>query len=435
MGSEMCIRDRAYTQASVPLKDLAATHKTAAAEAKAGALLAGNSWDAADRMIAQAGHSVVGSVTNMAGTVKGLGAGAFTGLKSAAGGVIDYFGGPWAVGIAAATGVVLAVVDANRRAEDAQRQMAQAAAESAEVQRELAAAVAGTTGELNAQALEAAAKAVDNSMTEFIATGEMLDGFISKVDTAAMRQAQTGKEQREANREARETKKAYKELKDTAEDLGISMEDLGTVVAEGGRQYNELQSNLRGSGEAGNAAADELEAAREKMQATIDAARNMEPSFAQAASAVDVLADSAASGEDKLSALEKLMESMGLVPKMAEEALMDTADAVDKMVESAVNSQLPVETLGDALFGLDGKLEPTNASSRLLHDNLTDLRHELQQAAVSGADTQEAFDLMQPALQSLKEQFGLTDDQLQELINSYGSVSYTHLTLPTILLV
>lgn len=416
---------RAYTQASVPLKDLAATHKTAAAEAKAGALLAGNSWDAADRMIAQAGHSVVGSVTSMAGTVKGLGAGAFTGLKSAAGGVVDYFGGPWAVGIAAATGVVLAVVDANRRAEDAQRQMAQAAAESAEVQRELAAAVAGTNGELNAQALEAAAKAVDNSMTEFIATGEMLDGFISKVDTAAMRQAQTGKEQREANREARETKKAYKELKDTAEDLGISMEDLGTVVAEGGRQYNELQSNLRGSGEAGNAAADELEAAREKMQATIDAARNMEPSFAQAASAVDVLADSAASGEDKLSALEKLMESMGLVPKMAEEALMDTADAVDKMVESAVNSQLPVETLGDALFGLDGKLEPTNASSRLLHDNLTDLRHELQQAAVSGADTQEAFDLMQPALQSLKEQFGLTDDQLQELINSYGLVPDT----------
>ena len=424
---------RSYTQASAPLKEFAASHKLAAAEAKTGALQAGNSWVAADRMIAQAGHSVVGSVTNMAGTIKGGGAGAFTGIKSAASSAVNFLGGPWVVGIAAAT---FAISDARAAAaalDHANAQMAASARESAQAQKELEAALAGTTGALNEQEIATAAKIVKSEISDIVELGSRKFSMVENLNMATvavdefmdkipLMSSEEQKARTVATRQAKTMRDAYDSLKDGADELGISIDDVNSVVAEGGSDYRKLVSNLRESGDAGNRAADQLEEARAKVEKIVDSARNIDPAFAQASAAIDVLADSAASGEDKLSALEKLMESMGLAPKMAEEALMDTADAVDKMVESAANSQLPVETLGDALFGLDGKLEPTNSSARMLHENLTDLRQQLEQAAVSGADTQEAFDLMQPALQSLKEQFGLTDDQLQGLIQSYGLV-------------
>ena len=65
-----------------------------------------------------------------------------------------------------------------------------------------------------------------------------------------------------------------------------------------------------------------------------------------------------------------LMQAMGLAPKDAEQAMMDAAAAVDEIVEAAAQAQHPVEQLGDALFDMNGKLDPNNESARQLHERL-----------------------------------------------------------------
>lgn len=414
---------QAYLNASAPLKQYAQAHRDAGTDAWGSAVLASNSWDAADHRITSAGHNIVASVTGMAGTVKGVGASAFTGLKSAASGVLNFFGGPWAIGLAAAGIAVTAVVQANQKAEVAQEAMATAARESASAQDELRVAVAGTTGALNEQALASAATIVKGELAEIIELGEAYSGWIRKVDTDTNvweRVFNIGGEWEADKARAREVKAEYEALESVLKDMGLTTDDVNRVVAEGGAEYATLMGLLRGLGDEGISMAEKLGETRSTLDGMIADARRLDPAVAQAAAAIDVLAESSGNANDKLGALESLMQAMGLAPKDAEAAMMDAAAAVDEIVEAATGAERPFEQMGDALFGIEGKLDPTNEGARDLAGTLNNLRGELQNVAVNGGDVWGAFDGMAPALQAIQEEFGLTDEQLQQLQRSFG---------------
>src|SRR5699024_11925541 len=133
---------------------------------KQAALDAGNGWDWAGGVFTSIGRSSTAAVTGMAGTIKGVGAAAFTGLKQAGKGAIDFFGGPWAVGIMAAGSVVAGLVGASNNTKAAQENMAKAALEAAEAQDTLRDAVSGTTGALEGDGLAAASKLVSAELTQ-----------------------------------------------------------------------------------------------------------------------------------------------------------------------------------------------------------------------------------------------------------------------------
>src|SRR5699024_7393105 len=147
---------------------------------------------------------------------------------------------------------------------------------------------------------------------------------------------------RDYRQQMSDIKSASSELETAMESMGYGMEELNTIVAAGGPAYHSLLQELRNSGEAGNYAADELEAARQVIEQTTKDARELDPAVAQAASAIDVLADSSSNANDKLSALESLMQAMGLAPKDAEQAMMDAAEAVDEIVEAATGAERPL---------------------------------------------------------------------------------------------
>ncbi|PZP03571.1 MAG: hypothetical protein DI609_00840, partial [Corynebacterium urealyticum] len=424
---------QSYTRASGPLREMASGHRDLAENAKRAALATGDGWVAADRIMAQAGHNMTATVTNFAGTLKGTGAAALTGFKEAGKGVINALGGPFAVGIAAAGTAIAVQQTAVQGAKAAQEQMAKSVRDGAEAQKDLQAALAGTTGELDEQGLAAATRIAKGELADLIAVGSRplglderinqattgLDGLLLKIPGLGTETTRANLELTRANKQARES---YKALEESASEMGLSIEDVNAIVAQGGGEYQQLIGSLRSMGDEGNIAADKLEQARAVIDESVDAARRLDPAAQEAAQAIDVLADSASSSQDKLAALHTLMQAMGLAPKDAEQAMMDAAAAVDEIVEAAEKAQHPVEQLGDALFGMDGKLDPANESARELHERLTGMVGDLENVAVNGGDVQGAMEEMTPAIAATAQEFGLTEERVRELLAAYGGV-------------
>ncbi|MGX1738541.1 hypothetical protein ACWIB8_05130 [Corynebacterium flavescens] len=355
----------------------------------------------------------------------GVASAAMDGVRRAGGSLIDFFGGPWGVGLMAAGAIITGVVDANKRAEDAQLAMAQAARDSSAAQDELKVAVVGTTGALDEQGLTAAVRVANNELAAFVETGKSLDGWFAKTMSFDDMMGMNGQEISEYNAKINETGEAYKTLEQVAGSLGIPMDELNQVVAAGGPAYDSLVTSLRGSGDSGQLAAQNLESVRAKIEETVEAGRRLDPGMQAAADAVKVLADASSSAEDKLSALNTLLQQMGLAPKDAERAMRDASEAISEIAQKAATAADQSGALGDALFGLDGKLDTTTTNGRSLFDQMDQLGQTLQNVAVNGGDTQAKFEEMQPALQSLQDSFGLSDEKMQQLIQSFGLVPET----------
>ena len=371
-----------------------------------------------------AGNTIASNAAKIGNAAAGAAKGGLSLMKSAAGGLVDALGGPWAVGIMVAGAVIGGLVEANHSATEAQRKLASATKATQAAQNDLAKAVSGTTGALTEQAKKAAEQLADASLTRLTAVGKAREGFISHADPTRASSEWNSlslREQQEATHSASEISDAYEVLKAKLTATGLSMENLNSIVAEGGDDYKKLVAELRAAGEEGERAAGYLEKTRKQIEDTIAAARRVDPAAAQAAKGIDTLADSSANANDRLTALELVMQAMGLAPIAAEEAMASAAQAVDDMVKSAETANHPVEQLGENLGDLAaGKLDMTNASARELSKKLSTMRQELEKVATAGGNTNEAYQQMQGSFATIGQEFGLTAEQVQHLADTYG---------------
>ena len=371
-----------------------------------------------------AGNTIASNAAKIGNAAAGAAKGGLSLMKSAAGGLVDALGGPWAVGIMVAGAVIGGFVEANHSATEAQRKLASATKATQAAQNDLAQAVSGTTGALTEQAKKAAEQLADASLTRLTAVGKAREGFISHADPTRASSEWNSlslKEQQEATHSASEISDAYEVLKAKLTATGLSMENLNSIVAEGGDDYKKLVAELRAAGEEGERAAGYLEKSRKQIEDTIAAARRVDPAAAQAAKGIDTLADSSANANDRLTALESIMQAMGLAPIAAEEAMASAAQAVDDMVKSAETANHPVEQLGENLGDLAaGKLDMTNASARELSKKLSTMRQELEKVATAGGNTNDAYKQMQGSFATIGQEFGLTAEQVQHLADTYG---------------
>lgn len=371
-----------------------------------------------------AGNTIASNAAKIGNAAAGAAKGGLSLMKSAAGGLVDALGGPWAVGIMVAGAVIGGFVEANHSATEAQRKLASATKATQAAQNDLAKAVSGTTGALTEQAKKAAEQLADASLTRLTAVGKAREGFISHADPTRASSEWNSlslREQQEATHSASEISDAYEVLKAKLTATGLSMENLNSIVAEGGDDYKKLVAELRAAGEEGERAAGYLEKSRKQIEDTIAAARRVDPAAAQAAKGIDTLADSSANANDRLTALESIMQAMGLAPIAAEEAMASAAQAVDDMVKSAETANHPVEQLGENLGDLAaGKLDMTNASARELSKKLSTMRQELEKVATAGGNTNDAYKQMQGSFATIGQEFGLTTEQVQHLADAYG---------------
>ncbi|MBH5301154.1 phage tail tape measure protein [Corynebacterium silvaticum] len=135
----------AYRGASSNLKAVAAAHYEAAA-AKAQWIAEKDLFTAVDRLGASMGHQAAARAASFAGTMKGTVALAISGVKSAAGGLINMLGGPWGAAMLAAGWTVGEVTNELRKARQQHKLLEQAATNTKKAYREMAQAF--TSGDL-----------------------------------------------------------------------------------------------------------------------------------------------------------------------------------------------------------------------------------------------------------------------------------------------
>ena len=348
------------------------------------------------------------------------------GIKTAANGVVGALGGPWGVAFMGAAATVSAVSSAHGKAKSVQEAYSQSTRDAAKAQDQLNASLAGTSEKLNDTQLKMASTMVEKDLGQMKKMAEEYSGFINTVeapDLSWWQQGHWSSEWREYNNQIQESKDAYAAIEKAAGELKIPMEDLNRVVAEGGPEYDKLMASLRGGGDASQAAAEQLADARQNIQESVDAARELDPAAAQAAAGISTLADSSASAEDKLSALKSTMQAMGLMAQTADEANMEAAASIEELgnkMEGLVNQEIGT---GSELFDGD-KLNYTNENARALSDTLSGMSDELMNVAIANGDVQGIWEMMGPQLETLREQMGLAgsefDEQWNHVLESYG---------------
>lgn len=367
-----------------------------------------------------------GAAVQFGSTVQGVASGALSGLRSGLSGVVGMLGGPWAVGLMAATALIGSEMQAAAAAEEAHNRMAEAVRDGASAQRELQVMLAGTNGELNDQSLAVASRIAAGELAEFTEEGarsfSMLERFsnagiwfdrlAAKIDTAGA----AAVEQREANIRLHD---AYDQLEESASAVGVPMGALSDIVAEGGDDYAALVSHLRESGDAGEYAADQLEQARAAIERNAEAAALLPENYGRITEAIDTLADSSSSATDRLSALRTMLDEMGGGAMSQQDALMQAAEYVDEIANSASRVVDASAGLGDSLFDGD-MLATSNANARALHEELSTLSDEFTNLANSGVPAGEAMERLQPVFDRLIEDFQLTEAQAERLREQYG---------------
>lgn len=357
-----------------------------------------------------------------------------SGIKSAAGGVVDALGGPWMIAMGAAAFAVTEIVGASKRASDAQAKFTETTGEADSALLRLNASLAGTKGALNDLQMEDLGKVAQGAVADIERVGQSLDGFFAKLDKNQLdldSDELAGMNTMQINHELQVMGDSFDMIKGKLEDNGHAWDDLGRIVAEGGSEYQQMLNELENTGgsfwnnneEAGRVAAERLREAREKALEAAEAARDLDPAAAQAAAGISTLADSSASAEDKLSALKSTMQAMGLMTQTADQANMEAAEHIDELsnkMAELVNHQYDI---GAGLFDGD-KLDYTNENARTLSNTLGDMSNQLMNVATSGGDINGIWEQMGPQLDSLREQMGLAgaefDEQWNHVLESYG---------------
>lgn len=364
-----------------------------------------------------------GNLLLLGGAAKGAAAGGFSLLRSGVSGVVNALGGPFNVAMMGGAALVGAFVQSANAASTIQDKLAQASRDAAAAQTELQMAVAGTTGALNEQGLAAAAKIADAEMTQMTAIGEQMNSafnIIQAPDVSWWQQGFWNKEFNEYRTQVSETKQAYDALKSAAGELKIPMEDLGKTVAAGGPQLEQLMEHLDAGGEASQRAAEQLLQVKAALDEQVLAAQRVAPATAQIEAGMQVLADSSAAAEERLSALKQVLQAMGMLPASTQDAMMNLAKTVDQVSESAASAIIDGEGLGETLFDQSGKLEATDKNAQSLHTSLMSISDGFLQSVAAGNDAEQAYGLVEAGLANLAAAYELTDPQIESLRQQYA---------------
>lgn len=400
---------RAYDQATGPAQDMA----SGAAEA----------MSEMSTSVGQSTRSVSGSVKRMSGVVKGVGAAGFAGLKSAAGSVMAMFGGPWGLAFMGATAAVGAVASANRKAKTVQDAYAKATREAATAQDQLNVSLAGTSAALSDAQLSDAAAIVNKDLVQMKTFAQEYSGWfntISAPDLSWWQQGHWSADWRAYANEVNQAKDAYEAIEKSAGELKIPMEDLNRVVAEGGPEYDKLIASLRQGGDASQTAADQLAEARDNIQQSIDAARNLDPVIAGISDGMGVLADEASTAQDKLAALSDIMDKLTGGALSQDEAQAKLVEDVQETTEAVSEMAGKLSELGPIELDPDGTIDATTAAGKEAVNTISDIARTMLEAASNGVSVDEIFDQQADNLTALQEALGLTDEQFQKLMESYG---------------
>lgn len=414
----------AYHGASSKLKTVAAAHREAAAAAKAQWIAEKDLFTAVDRLGASMGHGAAAKAASFAGTMKGTVALAISGVKSAAGGLINMLGGPWGAAFLAAGWAVGEITNELRKARTQHKLLEQAASSTKNSYREMAQSIAS-------QDLKGAFEAMNSQIEEFVTRQEELAAtkpgklggilaaawgdFAGLFDGEVFAGSEKVIETTVIAEHAEKISEAFKKV-------GVSADEMTHAVTGSDEKFSALVSRFDQTTEGGKAAVDQLTRQRAEWQRINEEAKTLAPGASEVSEAFSKIADSSASAADKVKALNAVLDHMFGQEQSKDDAAAALAEHIDKVSDAAANAVDSADGFGNALLKADGKLDLTQKNARGLRQELVGFRDELANVAATGGDMTEAWSQTQGALGQLAEKYGLTSRQVQDLAASMGLV-------------
>ncbi|UGQ59880.1 phage tail tape measure protein [Rhodococcus pyridinivorans] len=366
------------------------------------------------------------SVATFGGHVGGLAAGAMSGLKSAAGGVISAFGGPWMVGLAAASMAVAGIVSEVQKASRQSDILESSSRSLADAQLDMAKAFQQSEGAISDDVLASLGVQIENVRNEAQQLAETAPGFwgafvAAGKDIAAVFQGEwwSGTEAYDAQERMA---KGAEAMEASFAALDLTSEQLAQQISGSETEFTKLTDALLATGEGGEDAVAKVRGLRDEFLEAQRSAKTLEPGFFDLAAATRTLADESASAEDKASALKRTLDVLAGVPIPLSDAIAEYNERVRETAEETTNAWEASQGWADALLNADGSINTQTANGGRLYDTLKDIRDATADAATAGADMAPIFANNEQQFAQLAAATGLTVDQVRAAAEALGLI-------------
>ena len=366
----------------------------------------------------------VAQVSRFAGAVGGGAMAAVSGLKSAAGAAVSAFGGPWMLGIMAATMVISKFGEESQKASAQQDALQSGAASVAAAQRDMAKAFQESNGNVSDGVLTAVSAQVEAITTQFSTIADTAPGMLGKVvagwdglgDAIGITRGETMDATLAQDRAAENAGK----VKAAFDELGLTSAEIGGKIAGSANDFNAFTASLRATGDGGQLAAAEMIKLREQFLVAQSSAKSLTPGFIDLADATKTLADSTADADSRASALKRTLDVLAGIPIPLSDAVQHYNDTIRQVATSTSEAWDQTKGWGAALRNQDGSINTQTENGSKLYDTIKEIRDATADAAAAGADMGPIYAQNSQKFAELAAAAGLSVPELEAAARAAG---------------
>lgn len=355
-----------------------------------------------------------------------------SGLQSAASGFMSLIGGPWVAAIGAAIGIIFSFVQQGKDLATLQTLLAEKAQATQKAVQGFTKAFEQANGVMGKDITKEAVRQFDDLQTKIEETSRKGSSTMSDIGAffkdafswSGIKDTLGGDPvpwiNNRKNAELDHMGQAAQRAKDSFSQLAMTSDQVGAAISGTDGEWNTLINNLHNTSNGGADAIAQLQPLRDAFVQTRDSMARVGPGAVQLENALKTIADASASAADRLNAMESALRAMGLLQVDAVEAMSQVTEAIKSIDESMQGPIGTSEQLGRALLNASGGLNAMNPAAQELWRRVKPLSESLRDVAASGGDVNGAFAQMQPALEALRQQTGLNNEEWNQLIRTMG---------------
>lgn len=200
--------------------------------------------------------------------------------------------------------------------------------------------------------------------------------------------------------------------------LVASGRDVGKMLAESDDAWNADKDAIAAWSENGAETNAVLQQMRDQLKQTEANAKALGPAGADVAAGLKKIADAGNDATSKLEGLEQVLKGLGILKTDQLQAAAEYAESIRKLGENAANAVSGVTDLDKILN--NGKIDVTTQAGKALLDLMVPLAQEFKTLAANGGDVDQKFADLQPQLDGIAQQFGITKEQLLSFLRDLG---------------
>jgi TP901 family phage tail tape measure protein len=362
------------------------------------------------------------------GRTAGAAAAASTGLKTAAMGVANAFGGPLIAGIGAAVLIGTQLIGAADDMATAQESNAKSAIELADAQDNVARAFARSAGAINPEVMSALTEQVGTFRDNLTQTAADAPGLMNDIvnwltpkwdddmDLGERWDAWWGG----ANDDLQEAGRVAKETAAALDAIEATNDQVANALAGSNAEWGAFIEKMRESGGASDEVVASLEEQRRKFQEQQESARNLTPGIVELAESFDVLSDSASSAEEKSNALKRTLDILAGVPPELGDSMQRYNELVRDTAEATSDVWDQTKGWGDALIAQNGAVDTSTENGAKLRDSIRDIQDATSDVATSGGDLNATLASNEEMFRKLSESSGISYERLMQIAAMEG---------------